>query len=205
MRAFRSPDWEQVLVPDLALAESFLRGSAVYLSLLVLFRVVLKRQGGAIGLPDVMLVVLVSECVSASLSADAKSVPNGLAAVCALLFWNYALDRLAYRWPWLRRRLEPQPVQVVRDGAPVRENLAAEEISDDELAAQLRLNGTDDLAEVKCAFVEAGGAVSVVLKDEKAAPPDEREDERAVRELLAAADRVRAVLARRAGQGPPAE
>jgi len=166
MSGFEAPNWGGIFVPDLSLVESFLRGSVVYLSLVVLFRVVLKRQAGSIGLPDVLLVVLVSECVSASLAAEAKSLPNGLVAVFALLFWNYTLDRLAHRWPWLQRRLEPQPLELVRDGRPVRENMEAEGITDDELAAQLRLNGIDDVARVKAAFMEAEGTVSVVPKDE---------------------------------------
>ena len=86
------PNWEQMFVPDLSIVETFLRASAVYLALLILFRLVLKRQTGSIGLPDVLLVVLVSECVSASLSAEAKSIPNGLVAALALLLWNYVLD-----------------------------------------------------------------------------------------------------------------
>lgn len=183
MRAFDAPDWAGVFIPDLSLAESFARASAVYLSLIVLFRVVLKRQGGAIGLPDIMLVVLVSECVSNSLSANASSVPNGLAAVAALLFWNYALDRLSGRWVWLRRRLEPEPTPIVKDGRPLRENLAAEGITDDELAAQLRQNGVDDVAKVKAAFVESGGTVSVIEKDN--APPAPTEGEPAATEHVA--------------------
>ena len=62
MSGFEAPSWAGMLVPDHSLAESFLRGSFVYLSLVVLFRVILRRQAGSIGLPDVMLVVLVSEC-----------------------------------------------------------------------------------------------------------------------------------------------
>jgi uncharacterized membrane protein YcaP (DUF421 family) len=163
---FQSPDWAAVFVPDLSLAESFVRASAVYLSLLVLFRVVLNRQAGAIGLPDVMLVVLVSECVSPALGAEAKSVPNGVVAVAALLFWSFALDKLASRWPWLQRRLEPRPVEVVRDGRPLRENMAREGMTDEELQAQLRVNGIDDVAKVKSAHIEAEGTVSVVPKEE---------------------------------------
>lgn len=203
MTAFETPDWAQVLVPDLALAESFLRGSLVYLALIVLFRLVLKRQSGSLGLPDIMLVVLVSECVSNALSASAKSVPNGLAAVGALLFWNYALDRLAERWPYLRRRLEPEPVQIVKDGEPVRENLDAEGITDDELRGQLRQNGVEDVAQVKAAFVESEGGVSVIKKDDSgppappAATPDERhpDEEQLLRQFAAAAERLHEVLA----------
>ncbi len=138
MGAFQMPDWVGVFAPDASLFESFVRGSVVYLSLLILFRVVLKRQGGSIGLPDIMLVVLVSECVSNSLSANANSVPNGLAVVSALLFWNYTLDKLCYHWPWLQRRLEPQPLQIVKDGKPIVEHLESEGITEDELLGQLR-------------------------------------------------------------------
>lgn len=170
MSVLQAPDWGQLLIPDASLVESFVRASAVYLSLVVMFRLVLNRQGGAIGLPDVMLVVLVSECVSASISADAKSVPNGLIAVSALLFWNYLLDLLAYRWSGLRRLLEPEPCLIVQDGQPVRTNLDRERISDDELAAQLREQGIDDVKNVKAAYIEAEGTVSVIPKEKREIP-----------------------------------
>lgn len=165
MSALQLPDWGQVFIPDASLVESFIRASAVYLSLVVMFRLVLNRQTGSIGLPDVMLVVLVSECVSASISVEAKSVSNGLSAVLALLFWNFLLDLLAYRWVWLRRLLEPEPCLIVQDGQPVRENLNRERISDDELAAQLREQGIDDVKNVKVAYIESEGTVSVIPKE----------------------------------------
>jgi uncharacterized membrane protein YcaP (DUF421 family) len=201
MTALGMPEWGEMFVPDLSLAESFLRGSLVYLSLVVLFRVVLKRQGGAIGLPDVMLVVLVSECVSNSLGAQAKSIPNGLAAVTALLLWTYVLDRLTFRWPWFRRLLEPRPLQLVKDGRPLHQHLKQERISDDELAAQLRQNGIDDVAKVKAAFLESEGTVSVIPAEEKGDPPAEPAPpaghfDDAVKRFVAAADAVRAVIAR---------
>jgi uncharacterized membrane protein YcaP (DUF421 family) len=159
------PDWAGVFVPDASLAESFLRGSAVYLTLVVLFRLVLKRQGGSIGVPDVMLVVLVSECVSSALTANARSVPNGIVTVVSLLFWNYVLDWLAYRFPFARRVLEPEPLELIRDGRIVRENLTREQISHDELAAQLREQGIDEVALVKSAYLESEGSVSVIPFD----------------------------------------
>lgn len=202
MKAFEWPAWGDVLVPDVALAESFLRASAVYLTLVVLFRVVLKRQTGSLGLPDVLLVVLVSEAASQAITAQANSVPNGLVAVLALLFWSYALDRLADRWPWFRRRLEPAPVELVRDGRPVRENLTAEGVSDDDLAAQLRRQGVDDVRRVRRAVMEAEGTVSVVRADDggppapaapgpPAEPPGPPDAEALTREFLAAAARLR--------------
>lgn len=157
------PSWLiKMFVPDAPLLESFVRGSVVYLCLLVLFRVILKRQSGSVGLPDIMLLVLVSECVSTSLSAEAKSVTNGLVVVAALLFWNYLIDRLCYRFPWLRRRLEPQPLQLVRNGKVCLENMATERITEEELRAKLREQGVDDVSKVKAAFVESEGTISVI-------------------------------------------
>ena len=197
------PDWAGVFAPDLSLAESFLRGSVVYLSLLVLFRVVLKRQAGSLGLPDIMLAVLVSECVSNALSAEAKSVPNGLAAAAALLFWNYALDRLSNRWPWLERLLEPAPVPLVRDGEPIRENMDREGVSQEELQGQLRESGVDDVSRVRSAILESNGSVSVIPKEAEPEEPGPAESngegrpnfDYTVERFLAAAEEVRAAVA----------
>jgi hypothetical protein len=115
-----------------------------------------------------MLVVLVSECVSSALSANTKSVPNGLAALSALLFWSYALDRLGHRWPWFQRLLESAPLPLVRDGRPIREHLDKEGITDGELEAQLRLSGVEDVSRVKLATLEADGEISVIPKEDGA-------------------------------------
>jgi len=200
------PNWEQMFVPDLSIVETFLRASAVYLALLILFRLVLKRQTGSIGLPDVLLVVLVSECVSASLSAEAKSIPNGLVAALALLLWNYVLDWVAFRWPWLERRLQPRPLPLIRDGHVLRENMESEDLTDEELLAQLRMNGIEDVSKVKIAFIESEGTISVIPEEEEQAgskPDAEKSDtethatdfDGAMKRFLASAENLRAAMA----------
>ena len=59
MAGFEWPKWDEVFVPDGSLLESFLRGTLVYVALLVLFRIILRRQrGGSVGLGDLMLLIL---------------------------------------------------------------------------------------------------------------------------------------------------
>ena len=206
MTALGMPDWGGVFVPDASLLESFVRGSVIYLSILILFRVVMKRQSGSLGLPDVMLVVLVSECVSSGLSSETKSVLNGLVAVSALLFWSYILDRLGHKWPWFQRLLEPQPVVLVENGTPNRENLDREGITDDELLAQVREHGIDDLKRVKTAMLESEGTLSVIPRSTRdlvpvaaasarAAPSVGRGDiEECVKRFLSVADELRTAI-----------
>lgn len=204
MSAFEMPDWGSIFVPDASLFESFLRGSVIYLSILVLFRIVMKRQSGSLGLPDVMLVVLVSECVSSGLSSETKSVLNGLVAVSALLFWSYVLDRLGHRWHLFQRLLEPQPVVLVENGKPNRENLDREGITDEELLSQVREHGIDDLKRVKTAILESEGTLSVIPRG--VAPgagavgssrsAESGEIEEYVRKFVAVADELREAIDR---------
>ena len=133
---------------------------------------VLVKEGEAVAAGQVLARFRQEQVEAAALSAEAKSVPNGLAAVSALLFWSYVLDRLGHRWPWFQRLLEPAPLPIVRDGKPIRENLDAEGITDEELKAQLRENGIDEVSRVKLATVESDGSVSVVPKDD-CEPPGE--------------------------------
>jgi uncharacterized membrane protein YcaP (DUF421 family) len=169
MVGLEAPDWAQMFVPDKSVIESFLRGTAVYFTVLILVRIVPKRQVGSVGLTDVLLLVLLSECVSTALTNEAVSVANGAAAVLALLFWNFVLDWLAYRWPWFRNVLEPQSVQLVRDGELIQKHLHKERLAEDELLTQLRLKGFDSVDRLKAVFIEPEGKVSVVPKDPPAA------------------------------------
>jgi uncharacterized membrane protein YcaP (DUF421 family) len=190
------PEWEKVLVPDGSLVESFLRGALVYFGVLALFRLVLKRQVGSLGFGDVMLLVLVSECVSQALNDKKSSIPNGLAAVVALLACNFATDYASYKWEWVRRLLESEPVELIRDGRPNRRNMTNEHVTDEELLSQLRLQGVDDISRVRLAMIESEGAVSVIRCEDAGPRPDEQptagpaDFESVLQQFLAAARRL---------------
>lgn len=174
MSGFDWPKWGDVFVPDGSLLESFLRGTTVYFALVVLFRVILRRQrGGSVGLGDLMLLVLISECVSQALNGQFNSVPNAVVAAGSLLFWNYVTDYLSYRWDWFHKLVQCDPLPVVRDGKPLQENMRRERVRDDELAAELRKVGVGDVSRVKAAFVEAEGEVTVILKEDAGPSPSD--------------------------------
>jgi len=193
MSAFQIPEWDGMFIPDVSLLESFLRASGVYLGILLLFRVVLRRQSGGIGLPDVMLAVLVSECVSQALGAEAKSIPNGLASVAALLFWSYTFDRLAYRWRWIERLLEPRSVPLIASGKVLEQNMSKEGITAEELASQLREHGVEDAARVHSAVLESDGCISVV----EGQAPEMKEMREMLRTLLSEVRELRSNLSAR--------
>jgi uncharacterized membrane protein YcaP (DUF421 family) len=54
-------DWHTLFALTVSPLELFVRGSAVYWLLFAVFRVVLRRDIGAVGIADVLLVVLVAD------------------------------------------------------------------------------------------------------------------------------------------------
>jgi len=144
--------------------EIFLRGTIMYLALFAMLRVVLKREAGAIGVTDLLVIVLVADAAQNAMSADYTSITEGAVLVGVILFWSYALNWAGFRVPWVGRLVHPPPLELIKDGRMLRRNMEKELISEQELMSQLRQQGVDDIADVKRACIEGDGHISVVTR-----------------------------------------
>jgi uncharacterized membrane protein YcaP (DUF421 family) len=174
MGAFGPVDWGTVFVPKTPLLEIVVRGTLVYLALFAMLRLVLKRQSGAIGVSDLLVVVLIADAAQNAMAGDYKSVPDGVLLVAVIIFWSYALDWLGHRYPRVGRFLHPPPLLLVEDGRMHRRNMRAELITPEELMSQLREQGVEHLARVKRAYMEGDGKLSVVTRDGGQHPTTDR-------------------------------
>lgn len=147
--------------------ELVVRGSAVYWFLFLLFRFVLRRDTGSIGVADVLLLVLIADASQNAMSGGYESVLDGVALVATIAGWNWLIDWLAYRSPLLRRWIEPPAVILVRDGKLVLRNLRKEMISREEVMAKLHENGIEALADVQMARMESGGEITVTPRSQR--------------------------------------
>lgn len=161
-------DWGAIFVPSSSLLNVVVRGTLVYLALFLLLRFVTKRQTGEMGLADVLVVVLIADAAQNGMASDYESVTEGIVLVGTIVFWNFALDWLAFRFPAVERFLHAAPVLLVRNGRILRRNMKREMMTEDELMSELRQQGIDDLARVKKAFIEGDGNFSVICEE----PPE---------------------------------
>ena len=145
--------------------EIVVRGTAIYWFLFVLFRFVLRRDVGSIGIADVLLLVLIADAAQNAMSGGYKTVTEGFILVATIASWNYALDWGAFHCAALRRLVEPPPLALVRDGRVLRHNLRKELVSVSELKAKLREQGVQDFGEIAVAYMEADGEISLVRRD----------------------------------------
>jgi uncharacterized membrane protein YcaP (DUF421 family) len=154
-------DWRAVFVPAEPLLEIVVRGSLIYLTLFALLRL-FKRGTGAFGVSDLLLIVLVADAAQNAMAADYDSVPEGIVLVGTIVFWAFFLDWLAARVPAVERALRPPPLPLVTDGRLLRRNMRHELVSEQELWAQLREEGVSELSDVRRAYMEYDGRISVL-------------------------------------------
>jgi uncharacterized membrane protein YcaP (DUF421 family) len=162
---FTLPDWRALLLPSAPLLELAIRGTAMYLGLFVLLRIVLKRHSGKVGIADLIVVVIIADASQNGLAGQYTSVTDGLLLVSVILFWSFAVDWLGYKSPRFQRLVVPRALPLVRDGQLLHENMRRELITHSELMSQLREQGVASLEDVALACIEGTGQISVVPKE----------------------------------------
>jgi uncharacterized membrane protein YcaP (DUF421 family) len=157
-------EWSELFGLSVPPLEMVVRGTAMYWFLFLLFRVVIRRRAGAVGISDILLLVIIADASQNAMSGEYKSVADGFILVATIVAWNTLIDWATYASPALQRALEPPPLPLIRRGRLLRRNLRMEFLNEEELRAKLREHGVTDYAEVKEAYMESDGQVSVIKR-----------------------------------------
>lgn len=143
--------------------EFIVRGGTVYLALLLMVRLSGKRTVGQFTPFDLLVVMLLSESVSNSLSGEDNSVLGGLIIAATLVFLNAVMGFVSSRSVTVERALEGSPVLLGRDGRVFDDMLRKHRVGKGEMEEALR---KADCAqhEMACAFLETDGDISILKK-----------------------------------------
>jgi uncharacterized membrane protein YcaP (DUF421 family) len=157
-------DWAELFRFSVAPAELIVRGTAMYLFLFALFRIVIKRRIGTIGMADLLVLVIIADAAQNGMAGEYRSVSDAFVLVGTIIAWNHLLDWLAWRFPAMRRLLEPPPLLLIDKGKVLWRHLRLEYVSEDELKAKLRERGVSNPAQVEKAYLESDGEVTVIRR-----------------------------------------
>jgi uncharacterized membrane protein YcaP (DUF421 family) len=158
-------DWARAFVPEMTFPEVLIRASVVYWSLVLLLRVILKRQAGQLSISDLLVVTVIAGVCRNPLVRDAYAITDALLTIIVILLWSYAMDWLSYYVPAFHALLHPRPVLLIRDGVVLKDNLQHELITESQLQSRLRHVGVADPRAVAEAYIEGNGQMSVVRKN----------------------------------------
>lgn len=145
------PPWELVV-----------RGSAIYWFLFLVFRFVMRRDVGSMGIADVLLLVIIADASQNAMAGEYKTVTEGFILVGTIVGWNYLLDWSSYRFPWIQRIAQAPPLLLISKGRVLKHNLRKEMVTMEDLMSRLRDKGVESVSTVKSAYMESDGAVTVI-------------------------------------------
>lgn len=168
-------NWKELFVPSIPVVELIIRASLVYLVLFWVLRLLPSRQLGTLGITDLLVVVLFAEAAQNAMATNYTSITEGAILVGTVIFWSYFLNWVGYKFPPFQRFLNPPPLLLVNNGRMIQRHMRQELITEDELMSKLRQQGVELLVEVKKAYIEADGSISVITKDSKPRPAPEQE------------------------------
>lgn len=154
MWTLQSPWWEYIL-----------RALLVYASVFVLLRVMGKKQIGEMSPFDLVLLLLISESVSAAMTGGDNSVGAAMICVATFVGGNYILDILGYKSKKIERLLDGKAKVLITNGVIDLRVCKSEFITLDEVASTLREHGLKDMKQVELATLETNGKISVIKRE----------------------------------------
>lgn len=140
--------------------EFVVRGAIVYGALMVMVRIAGKRSVGQFTPFDLLVVMLLSESVSNSLSGEDNSLLGGLILAATLVSLNLVVAFASARSRKVENITEGTPVLIGRDGKLFTDVIKRERVGIGEVEKALRENDCE-LAELRFAFLEADGNFSI--------------------------------------------
>ena len=145
-----------------------IRGIAVYLFLLLIFRVSGKRSLRNATTFDFVLILIVAETTQQALVGDDNSVTAACLLIIVLVGTDILLS-LVKRWsPRVDRLIEGQPLVILRNGVPLRRRMHIERVDEqDILTAARESHGLERLEQIKRAVLERNGGISIVPRRDR--------------------------------------
>lgn len=146
--------------------DSVLRAAAMYLALMLLFKIAGRRSLAELTTFDFVLLMMIGEATQQALLGDDFSVTNSIIVIVTLIAIDVGLSLLKQRSQWVSRLIDGEPTIVVENGRLLRERLRhARLIEADIMEAARSSQGIERLEEIKFAIIERNGKISVIAKE----------------------------------------
>jgi uncharacterized membrane protein YcaP (DUF421 family) len=143
--------------------EPIIRAAAIYLFLLVVFRIAGNRSFAQLTSFDFVLLLIIAEATQQGLIGNDFSVTTAFLVITTLLAIDIALSLLKQRSPRLEKWIDGVPLIVVENGIPLKERMERSRIDEkDILTAARQKQGLERMDQIKYAILERSGGISII-------------------------------------------
>lgn len=143
--------------------EAVLRAAAIYLFLMLLFRISGRRPLSQMTSFDLVLLLVIGEASGQALSGGDPSLTHSFVLVATLVVIELAFVWVRQRSPVADRLLDDVPLVLVEHGRMLEDRMKRNDVDEGDLLEAARsLHGLENLGQVKYAVLERNGTISVI-------------------------------------------
>ena len=139
-----------------------IRAFVGFLVVLLLTRVVGRRELSSMEPFDLILLVILGDLIQQGVTQNDESVTGALIVATVIGLMTVVVAYLNFRIAWLRPLFKGGLVVLIEDGTPIERNLRRERITVDELEAEARQQQIESLDAVRLAVLETNGRISFI-------------------------------------------
>ena len=141
-----------------------LRTIAVFFFVMVLMRVIGRRELSSLEPFDLVLLIILGDALQQGLTQDDYSVTGAVLVVGTFAVLQVLVSWVGFRFPRVRPIIEGEPLIVVQDGSVIEKNLRRERMTVQELAEAARMQQIAHLDEVQWGVLETNGQITFIKK-----------------------------------------
>jgi len=147
--------------------ELIYRTILIYFLVLVIIRLMGKREIGQLSPFDLVVAIIVAELAAIPMESTGIPLWKVILPMATLAFLEVLLSYLALHSPFLRKILYGQPQVIIRNGHISKKELRKARYNLNDLLAQLREKGATNIADIEFGILETSGKLSVIPKSQK--------------------------------------
>ncbi|QXI24908.1 MULTISPECIES: DUF421 domain-containing protein [Pseudomonas] len=146
--------------------DSVLRALAMYLALMVLFKIAGRRSLAELTTFDFVLLMIIGEATQQALLGDDFSLTNAILVIITLIAIDVGFSLLKQRSSWVSRLIDGEPTIIVENGKLLHRRLRhARLVEADVMEAARSSQGIETIDQIKFAIIERNGKISVIRQD----------------------------------------
>jgi len=144
-----------------------LRAIALYVFILIIMRMVGRRELSSLTPVDLVLLVVLGDSIQQGLTQDDYSVTGAVIVISTIAVLQVLTSYITYLSRRAKSVIDGNPIVLIEDGKLLERNLRRQRVRPDDVAEEMRLQGIANFTDVQWGILESNGNFSFIKNDDK--------------------------------------
>lgn len=141
------------------------RTAVLYLVILLVFRIMGKREIGELSLLDLIVFMMMADIAVIAIENKSGSLLDSIIPIVSLLIIQVSLAFISLKWPFFRDLIDGKPSIIIHKGKIDKNAMRKLRYNFDDLLTQLRDQQVEKMSDIEYAIFEPSGKLSVYQKE----------------------------------------